>query len=74
MDMEQLAEGGDATHSHGHTHEASQQQGNEALAILMPYISKYGPFVLILLLKILYSHRYGTSEDRLIHLVILSLL
>ncbi|KAF6028505.1 RNFT2 [Bugula neritina] len=43
--------------SHGHTHAESSDP--QPLAILMPYIAKFGIFVLILLLKLLYSHRYG---------------
>jgi len=32
------------------------------LTQLMPYLSKFGVFVLIILLKVLYTHRYGTLQ------------
>lgn len=47
--------------THGHTHAAPGHPTQEInpLSILLPYLSKFGVFILILLLKILYSHRYG---------------
>ncbi|XP_067930350.1 RING finger and transmembrane domain-containing protein 2-like [Watersipora subatra] len=59
VDMEGLGESSHR-HQHAHTHQTeARPQGNQAFAVLMPYFTKFGAFILIILLKILYSHRYG---------------
>lgn len=53
--------------SHGHSHEEpAPLQRQEVVSMLMPYLFEFGAFVLILLLKILYSHRYGRCDYYLI--------
>lgn len=46
--------------------EAQSQQQNAAnpslLGLVLPYLSKYYVFLLVLLIKILYSHRYGKTR------------
>ena len=63
LDMEGISDSTDTQQGQSQGQPNQQRdpsrQGADALAILMPHLSKFGVFVLILLLKVLYSHRYG---------------
>lgn len=55
-----VPEPGPAGPEHGHTHTSGEATREiNPIAMVMPFVSKFGIFVVILLLKILYSHRYG---------------